>query len=153
MRFLHTKGRIHRDLKSANLLVIGNWKVKVANFGSARTLCNLELVNHEARRYRNDVSDDGSYDDDTEETAMLKTNYIAMSRRVGTLLYNAPEILTRQAYGAAIDVYRSKNARMKCHLLSPRQFICFVFLIALALCCGKYTPVGHPMMVKRYPLR
>jgi serine/threonine protein kinase len=28
-----------------------------------------------------------------------------MSRDVGTLLYNAPEVLSRQAYGAAIDVY------------------------------------------------
>jgi len=37
MNYLHTKGIIHRDLKSHNLLVADDWKVKVCDFGLART--------------------------------------------------------------------------------------------------------------------
>ena len=36
MRFLHSLGRIHRDLKSANLLVNAQWVLKIGDFGTAR---------------------------------------------------------------------------------------------------------------------
>eukprot|EP01087_Luapelamoeba_hula_P018719 TRINITY_DN607_c0_g2_i1.p1 TRINITY_DN607_c0_g2~~TRINITY_DN607_c0_g2_i1.p1 ORF type:complete len:342 (-),score=88.31 TRINITY_DN607_c0_g2_i1:148-1173(-) len=36
MSFLHNKGIIHRDLKSHNLLVTDEWKLKVCDFGLAR---------------------------------------------------------------------------------------------------------------------
>jgi len=37
MNYLHAKSIIHRDLKSHNLLVAEDWKVKVCDFGLART--------------------------------------------------------------------------------------------------------------------
>jgi len=36
MNFLHAKGIIHRDLKSHNLLVTDEWRLKVCDFGLAR---------------------------------------------------------------------------------------------------------------------
>lgn len=37
MAFIHTKGLMHRDLKPANLLIAGDGKVKVCDFGFARS--------------------------------------------------------------------------------------------------------------------
>jgi len=37
MTYLHAKGKMHRDLKSHNLLVTADWKVKVCDFGLARS--------------------------------------------------------------------------------------------------------------------
>eukprot|EP00005_Dracoamoeba_jomungandri_P000846 CAMPEP_0174250414 /NCGR_PEP_ID=MMETSP0439-20130205/593_1 /TAXON_ID=0 /ORGANISM="Stereomyxa ramosa, Strain Chinc5" /LENGTH=309 /DNA_ID=CAMNT_0015330477 /DNA_START=27 /DNA_END=956 /DNA_ORIENTATION=+ len=42
MNYLHAKGIIHRDLKSHNLLVGDDWKVKVCDFGLARSAPNNE---------------------------------------------------------------------------------------------------------------
>jgi len=36
MTYLHHKGIMHRDLKSANLLISNDWKLKVCDFGLAR---------------------------------------------------------------------------------------------------------------------
>lgn len=44
MTFLHSKGLIHRDLKSNNLLVGENWKVKVCDFGFSRRVNKGELM-------------------------------------------------------------------------------------------------------------
>jgi len=38
MAFLHSKNVIHRDLKSKNILVEDNWRVKVCDFGFARSV-------------------------------------------------------------------------------------------------------------------
>ena len=145
MRYLHTKGRIHRDLKSANLLVGGNWMVKVADFGSARTLFNLEAARDaDYREYH--VNDDNS--DDYEETALLTTNYVSMTRRVGTLLYSAPEVIARQAYGAAIDVYRSgdKFRRNK----EERLFFLFSFGIVMWEIYTRRTPFEDQELPQHY---
>jgi len=44
MTFLHSKGFIHRDLKSNNLLVGENFRVKVCDFGFARNVNRGELM-------------------------------------------------------------------------------------------------------------
>lgn len=44
MTFLHSKGIIHRDLKSNNLLVADNWKIKVCDFGFSRRVNKGELM-------------------------------------------------------------------------------------------------------------
>eukprot|EP01100_Stratorugosa_tubuloviscum_P001256 TRINITY_DN1278_c1_g3_i1.p1 TRINITY_DN1278_c1_g3~~TRINITY_DN1278_c1_g3_i1.p1 ORF type:complete len:386 (-),score=196.22 TRINITY_DN1278_c1_g3_i1:17-1174(-) len=44
MAFLHSKGLIHRDLKSNNLLVGDNWKIKVCDFGFSRKVSKGEIM-------------------------------------------------------------------------------------------------------------
>eukprot|EP01121_Diplochlamys_sp_Union-15-3_P005607 TRINITY_DN1593_c0_g1_i2.p1 TRINITY_DN1593_c0_g1~~TRINITY_DN1593_c0_g1_i2.p1 ORF type:complete len:274 (-),score=38.28 TRINITY_DN1593_c0_g1_i2:95-916(-) len=45
MKYLHLMGIIHRDLKSANLLVAADWHVKVTDFGMAKLMRESSLGN------------------------------------------------------------------------------------------------------------
>ncbi|XP_062514419.1 probable serine/threonine-protein kinase drkA [Corticium candelabrum] len=96
MRFLHSQRppRIHRDLKSANLLVSTRWVVKVADFGTAR-LVRDEGVNQEA------VRGEGFLD----LTAPLLRPEYHLSSGVGTPFWCAPEIWRGSGYGTPADVY------------------------------------------------
>jgi len=67
---------IHRDLKSANLLVDSNWTVKVADFGLSQV------------KQTDDIS-----------TQKAPANY------AGTPLWMAPEVLLRQPFDEKADVY------------------------------------------------
>ena len=103
MRFLHSlrPPRIHRDLKSGNLLVSHRWVVKVADFGAAR-LVRHEGVDQEAVR--------GGGPLDT--TAPLLHADYQLSSGVGTPCWCAPEILCGEGYGTPADVYRYSSVKI-----------------------------------------
>ena len=95
--------RIHRDLKSANLLVSLDWTVRVAVFGSAR----LVESSKEAPSRHKDVRRNGrrrSVDEESEP--LVDSHRTAMTQEVGTMQWLAPEVLARKPYGASVDVYR-----------------------------------------------
>jgi serine/threonine protein kinase len=46
MAFLHSRQIIHRDLKSKNLLVTDNWRVKLCDFGFARSIKDKKQTKH-----------------------------------------------------------------------------------------------------------
>ncbi len=82
MQHLHSLGSIHRDLKSGNLLVTKGFRIKVADFGTAR-LAKAVGVGGAA----------------VEQSNPLLTTL------VGTALWMAPEVLFKQPYSQKADVY------------------------------------------------
>ena len=106
MEYLHNLKcpRIHRDLKTANILVDRNWVVKIADFGCAKLLFNEgePLRPKKRRSARNSVN--GSSSNLLEEGLLPEKSMTVW--HIGTLYWCAPEILLQQAYGTPADVYR-----------------------------------------------
>uniref|UniRef100_A0A6N2N7F6 Protein kinase domain-containing protein n=1 Tax=Salix viminalis TaxID=40686 RepID=A0A6N2N7F6_SALVM len=55
MNYLHQNNIIHRDLKTANLLMDENEVVKVADFGVSRVQTQTEVIEHKPYDYKADV--------------------------------------------------------------------------------------------------
>ena len=104
MHFLHTlePPRIHRDLKSDNLLVSKNWIVKVADFGLGRAVTNDLRRNENPHIEHGNRSDPGNI----PLTPLLSQREDLSFSGVGTARWRAPELTLRLAYDTAVDLYR-----------------------------------------------
>ncbi len=102
MRYLHTLDppRIHRDLKSANLLLSAKRRVKVSDFGSARLIPHANTVPSEERFWR--TSGLGT----VELTRLLDSRSHLTRRFIGTCRWRSPELWKQETYGTATDIYR-----------------------------------------------
>jgi LRR receptor-like serine/threonine-protein kinase FLS2 len=92
MALVHSLGRMHRDLKSGNVLAtahMGPVSLKVADFGTV-TLAG-------SRREKQHTTEFAGASYGADERAMTKG--------IGTPLWMAPEILAGQPYGISVDVY------------------------------------------------
>eukprot|EP00051_Salpingoeca_urceolata_P002231 m.48284 g.48284 ORF g.48284 m.48284 type:complete len:1256 (-) comp11988_c0_seq1:149-3916(-) len=96
MRFLHSVNRIHRDLKTDNILVTQQWEAKVADLGTARLLNQLQ-----SKPGNEGLADGGS--NDAEESVPMDT--MQLTHGIGTPICLAPEQLERSSYGQPVDVY------------------------------------------------
>jgi hypothetical protein len=102
MHFLHslTPPRLHRDLKSENLLVSQSWVVKVADFGLGRP-ANLGGRRSRSRiKPRNRLIQRKSLN-----IPLLSTENDMSLDGIGTARWCAPELSRRQRYDCSIDVY------------------------------------------------
>ena len=103
MAFLHSRSppRIHRDLKSFNLLVSDRWIVKVSDFGAARLVRQEGMSQPATRATVISISGSG-----LSMTTPLLDADATLSTDCGSLLWSAPELLDRKDYGTPVDVYR-----------------------------------------------
>ena len=101
MHFLHTlePPRIHRDLKSDNLLVSRDWIVKVADFGLGRTVSG-KIRKHERQQTRRKNRSA------LQNISLLPKREGLSYAGVGTARWRAPELTLREPYDTAVDVYR-----------------------------------------------
>ena len=100
MEFLHNLDppRIHRDLKSDNLLVSRSWIVKVADFGFGIPLRCI-------KRRETSSAKKSLISNSSLNVSLLDVGEIC-EYGIGTVRYRAPEMSRRQSYDGSIDVYR-----------------------------------------------
>ena len=100
MEFLHNLDppRIHRDLKSDNLLVSRSWIVKVADFG-------LGVPLRDIKRRKSSSAKKSLINNSSWNEPLIHMGEIC-EYGIGTVRYRAPEMSRRQSYDGAIDVYR-----------------------------------------------
>jgi serine/threonine protein kinase len=103
MRYLHeTMARIHRDLKSDNLLVTEAMQVKITDFDKARRFYpdGMELPTMDVTQ---------SSEVETTQFSTGRSSTAVMTSAVGTREWTAVELLRSSSryvrYGKAIDVY------------------------------------------------
>ena len=100
MEFLHKLDppRIHRDLKSDNLLVSQSWIVKVADFGLGKSVWSTR-EHQKTSRYMPLIDSHLQSDPRFDMRGLSKDG-------IGTVRWRAPELSRHQSYDRSIDVYR-----------------------------------------------
>ena len=116
MEFLHKLDppRIHRDLKSENLLVCKSWIVKVADFGLGRL---FDCAQRNRRSKRNN-----SLNSNNSESELLVEMRDLSEDGIGTVRWSAPELARRERYDGSIDVYRYSATSILLYLIIILHF-------------------------------
>jgi len=137
MAFLHSKKIIHRDLKSKNLLVDINWKIKVCDFGFARSFAFEPGTN------RRQMSICGTEDWMAPEV-MLGMDY---NEKADVFSYGIVlcEIITRKKVGKELQRYARDAFCLNIdqfRALAPAD--CPPALIRLTIACCEYEQDQRP---------
>ena len=96
--FLHSNGRVHRDVKPANILISTNGIVKISDLGISRYLGDSDEEVQQIRAHLSFLSFSGSSGDITNSLPAAQTF-------IGTLTYLSPERINGEAYGFAADIW------------------------------------------------
>jgi hypothetical protein len=109
MEYLHTlqPPRIHRDLKSANLLLSRQRQVRIADFGSARLIPKPDGKLYRRTRKRHTGSAFATSENKQEGLSqyLLSETEQLSSTFIGTARWRSPELWRKESYGRATDVY------------------------------------------------
>jgi serine/threonine protein kinase len=82
LELLHLRGIVHRDIKSANILVDSNGNIKLSDFGAATSIATL-----------------------TSHTQIVEAGESQLKSFAGTPYWMAPEVIRQNSYGRKCDVW------------------------------------------------
>lgn len=114
LEFLHHNGKIHRDIKTANLLLSGK-TIKISDFGITRS------------------------SPDAHSQGVPMTNY---SRPVGTWTYLAPELADGENYTSKSDLYAFGIVLWECAARKKPLGISNLREFTTRVCVGNKRPEG-----------
>jgi serine/threonine protein kinase len=122
MKYLHSKGLVHRDLKTENILI------KCDGLGSESSMLDLVVKPHWIAK----ISDFG-----TTKVKMDSTAYANQTMNTGTTMFMAPEMY---------EVQRGDQPPERCH---PKKADVYSFgLICFAVLIGEPTPFPVDELLK-----
>jgi len=112
LKYIHSAGVLHRDIKPGNILINKDCSVKICDFGLARTIAGIEGISlksmRKGKKVVEEVKNNGTLPKKALEESKTTRRDIKrkLSGHVVTRWYRAPEIiLMEKDYGPAIDVW------------------------------------------------
>ena len=113
LEYLQSKKILHRDIKPPNILVDQYFNVKLCDFGVARNIKSIKIVNKNIEEYRlfenNNLIDITNYQLNNipiQRNSFLKNYEKSFTHRIGSRWYRPPEIiLINKKYDEKFDIW------------------------------------------------